>query len=115
MMSELIDVVSQELREIARRGPEAAEMSRAKAQLKAGLMMALESSSARAEQMARHLMIHNRLVPPSELVAAVEAVTPERVATFASRLANGRPSLAIVGAGKKSAEYARRAEELVTV
>ena len=84
MMSELIDVVSRELREIARRGPELAEMARAKAQLKAGLLMALESSSARAEQLARHLLIHGRLVPPSELVEAVEAVTPERVAAVAS-------------------------------
>ncbi len=114
MMSELIDVVSRELREMARRGPEMAEMARAKAQLKAGLMMALESSSARAEQLARHLMIHGRLVPPSELVEAVERVTPERVAALARRLAAGRPSVAVVGAGKRSAEYARRAEELVT-
>jgi predicted Zn-dependent peptidase len=32
-----------------------AEVARAKAQMKAGLLMALESSSARAEQLARQL------------------------------------------------------------
>lgn len=112
MMAELIDVVGHELREVAERGPEAAEMGRAKAQLKAGLMMALESSSARAEQMARHLMIHDRLLPPAELVEAVEAVTPAKVAALAARLVAGRPALAIVGAGKRSAEFARRAEAM---
>lgn len=114
-MAELIDVVGSELREVAERGPEPGEMARAKAQLKAGLMMALESSSARAEQMARQLMIHDRLMPPSELVAAVEAVTAEGVAAFAARLAAGRPAVAIVGAGKRSVEYARRAEAMATV
>ncbi|MEQ1711028.1 MAG: pitrilysin family protein [Hyphomicrobium sp.] len=115
MMAELIDVVGSELREIAACGPQEGEMARAKAQLKAGLMMALESSSARAEQMARQLMIHNRLMPPSELVAAVEAVTAERVAAFAARMAASRPSVAIVGAGKKSAEFARRAEAMAAI
>lgn len=114
-MAELIDVVGGELREVAVAGPEPAEMARAKAQLKAGLMMALESSSARAEQMARQLMIHDRLVTPSELVASVEAVTAERVAAFAARLAAGRPAVAIVGAGKKSADYARRAEAMASI
>ncbi len=114
-MAELIDVVGSELRGIAQRGPEDSEMARAKAQLKAGLMMALESSSARAEQMARQLMIHDRLMPPSELVAAVEGVTAEGVAAFAARLAASRPAVAIVGAGKKSAEYARRAEAMAAV
>lgn len=112
MMSELIDVVGAELRDVAAHGPKAAEMSRAKAQLKAGLMMALESSGARAEQLARQLMIHNRIVPPAELIAKVEAVTEDKVAAFARRVAAGRPTVAIVGAGRKATELARRAEAM---
>jgi predicted Zn-dependent peptidase len=112
MMAELIDVVGHELKALAGRGPQAAEMARAKAQLKAGLMMALESSSARAEQMARQLMIHGRLVPAAELIDAVEAVTADKVAVFAARMASGPPALAIVGAGRKSAEFAERAQRL---
>ena len=45
--------------------------------LRSTLMMALESSSARAEQMARHIMIHGRLLTLSEIVAKIEAVTVE--------------------------------------
>ncbi len=60
-------------------GAGAAELARAKAQLKAGLLMSLESSSARAEQMARQMMTFGRLIGSSELIASVEAVTAEDV------------------------------------
>ncbi len=62
-----------------------AELQRAKAQLKAGLLMSLESSSARAEQMARQMMIYGRLVGTRELVDSVDAVTAEDVLAFAQR------------------------------
>ena len=81
--------------------PWTAELARAKAQLKAGLLMGLESSSARAEQMARHLLAHGRVMPPAELTAKVEAVTAGDVRAFAERLAAGRPAVAVVGAGKQ--------------
>ncbi len=55
MVGELIDVVSDEIDRMADAVPSDAEVARAKAQLKAGLMMSLESSSARAEQMARQM------------------------------------------------------------
>src|SRR5258706_3774525 len=48
VMEELIDVVGQELAKVALERPGEAEVARAKAQLKAGLLMGLESSSARA-------------------------------------------------------------------
>ncbi len=108
-MRELIDVVGQELRALATSGPEAGEMARAKAQLKAGLMMALESSSSRAEQMARQLLIHDRIVASQELVDRVEAVTADAVRDFAGQLASGPAAVAVVGAGRRSDEIARHA------
>ena len=45
-----------------------ARSQRAKAQLKAGLLMSLESCSARAEQMARQLLVAGRLVPVEEII-----------------------------------------------
>ena len=52
--------------------------SRAKAQLRAGLLMTLESPIARAGQMARHILIHGRPLALEEMVAKVEAVTRGR-------------------------------------
>jgi predicted Zn-dependent peptidase len=84
-------------------------VTRSKALLKAGLLMGLESSGARAEQMARHLMVHNRLIPSEEIIAKVDAVDEEMVRAFASDLASSPISAAVVGAGKRSPDYARRA------
>ena len=74
--SELADVVAQELAEIAETGPTDAELQRSKAQLKAGLLMALESSSVNAEQMARQLLAHGQAYSDLGTDRAVDARRP---------------------------------------
>ncbi|MEP5930611.1 MAG: insulinase family protein, partial [Nitratireductor sp.] len=64
--------------------------ARARAQIKAGLMMGLESSSSRAEQIARQYMIHGRVLPIEELVEKVEAVDAAAVRRFAGKLLGGK-------------------------
>ena len=106
-MDELIDVVSSEIVRAASEPPAEAEVSRAKAQLKAGLLMGLESSSARAEQMARHLLAYDRLLAPKELIERVDAVTPDAIRGFVERMVRqSGPSVAVVGAGKRSRPWA---------
>jgi predicted Zn-dependent peptidase len=113
MMDKLIEVVSAELNRAAAEAPTQAEMSRAKAQIKAGILMGLESSSARAEYMARQLLLFNRLIDTKETVARIEAVTPEAARTLADKLlTRSRPSVTVVGAGRKGAAHARNAERL---
>jgi predicted Zn-dependent peptidase len=63
------------------------EIARSKAQMKAGLLMALESSGARIEQLARQMITRGRPIPADELVEKVDAVTVE------SARAAGRVSL----------------------
>jgi predicted Zn-dependent peptidase len=111
LMQELIDLIGIELSGLATTRPTEAEVTRAKAQLKAGLLMSLESSSARAEQMARQLIVFDRLVPPAELIEQVEGVTPEAIRSVAERVVRlAPPSVAVVGAGKRSADHALHAE-----
>jgi predicted Zn-dependent peptidase len=108
-MTELTEVVSRELKSLASEGPTNSEIARAKAQLKAGLLMGLESSSARAEQMARHMLVHNRLLSSAELIESVETVTADRIRDFAAQLlSGGTPSVVVVGAGRKSKGFAER-------
>ncbi len=73
------------------------EVARSRAQLKASILMSLESTSSRCEQLARQWMIHGRSLSPEELVAGVEAVTPERVAAVAGRLFAHEPTLTLMG------------------
>jgi predicted Zn-dependent peptidase len=91
-------------------------LARSKAQLKAGLLMGLESSSARAEQMARHLLLFDRLIDTSELVERIENVTAGDVSALAGKLIGGAlPSVAVVGAGRKAEAFAQMAERAARV
>jgi len=76
------------------------EIGRAKAQMKAGLLMALESSSSRTEQLARQMFVWGRPIPLEELVKRIEDVTVESVrAAGTALIARGRPAIAAIGPG----------------
>jgi predicted Zn-dependent peptidase len=92
----------------------AAEIARAKAQMKAGLLMALESSSARTEQLARQMFAWGRPIPLDELIERIEGVTAESArAAGRALLARGRPAIAALGPGPGLESAATIAESLV--
>ena len=75
-----------------------AEVARARAQMKAGLLMGLESPSNRAERLARLIQIWDRIPSLEETVAKVDAVTTGDVRDLAQRLAVEAPAaLALYG------------------
>jgi predicted Zn-dependent peptidase len=91
-----------------------AEVARAKVQMKAGLLMALESSGARTEQLARQMFAWGRPIPLEELVARLEAVTVESArAAGRALIARGRPAVAALGPGPGLESAASIAESLV--
>ncbi|MEL7116583.1 MAG: pitrilysin family protein [Pseudomonadota bacterium] len=76
----------------------AVEVDRARAQMKAGLLMGLESPSARAERLARLIAIWGRVPDLDEVIAKIDAVTPEAVrAMAASLVTQARPALTMYG------------------
>jgi predicted Zn-dependent peptidase len=116
MMGKLIDVVGEEIRRAAMAPPSEAELARSKAQLKAGLLMGLESSAARAEQMARQLLLFDRLIDTPELIARIDSVTADAARKLAAGLFDrADPSVVIVGAGCNSEGFARAAAERVAL
>jgi predicted Zn-dependent peptidase len=74
-----------------------AEVARARAQLKAGLLMGLESPSSRAERNARLLAIWGRVPGVDEAVAKIDAVSTEDVRRYAETLAGSKSALALYG------------------
>jgi predicted Zn-dependent peptidase len=94
---ELSELVIDEVRRAAG-GLTLAELERARAQMKAGLLMGLESPSARAERLARMLQVWGRVQDIDETIAKIDAVTPERLRAFAEGLVvRGDPALALLG------------------
>ena len=91
-----------------------AEVARAKAQMKAGLLMALESSEARLGQLARQMLAYGRPIPLDEIVAKVDAVTVESARAAGRMLiGRGRPAIAALGPGHSLESAAAIAEGLM--
>jgi predicted Zn-dependent peptidase len=104
-IAELAPLVFEELHKMTD-GVTPAELKRAKAQLRAGLLMALESPIARAGQMARHILVHGRPLALEEMVANVEAVTSGDLAEVAANMLDATPTLAAIGPVRKLSSVA---------
>jgi predicted Zn-dependent peptidase len=95
-VAELMPVTLEELGKVQHEVT-AAEINRARAQLKAGLLMSLESTGSRCEQLARQWQIFGRLIPASETVAKIEAVTEADIRAVAAKIFRQKPTLATIG------------------
>ena len=91
-----------------------AEVRRAKAQMKVSLLTALESSPARAEQIARQTAVFGRVVSRSEIVERIDRLTVAEVRAAGRKLMASAPTLAAVGPSSKAVSLDRVAERLRT-
>lgn len=83
-----------------------AELDRARAQVRAGIVMGLESPSARAERLARSLMIWGEAPDLARTMEKIDAVSVADIRAAAARLAAGRPALAWYGPVKRAPDLA---------
>ena len=81
----------------------AEELARAKAQIRATILMALESVQGRADRLGFQMLAHGKSLDPAEIVARVEACTLDQVRAVATRVLAGRETLATVGPALKAA------------
>lgn len=71
-LKNLLPVVVDEIRKVCNDKVTEKELVRAKTQLKASMLMSLESSSATAEVLARQMLIFDRIIPIDEMVERIE-------------------------------------------
>ncbi len=100
---EVLDVSLRELDRLRQEPVPQEELGRAKESLKASLMLSLESTASRMFFLSRSELYYGRRITPDEVLAELEAVTPERVQSLAQRLLRGRPALAAVGPAEAEA------------
>ncbi len=93
---ELMPVTLEALRDVQHTVTET-ELARARAQVKASLLMSLESSGSRCEQLARQMQVFGRVVPTAETVAKLQAVDVDSIQRVATRIFRGKPTLAAMG------------------
>lgn len=110
-VAELVPVVCDEIAKVGADVTED-EVARARAQLKAGTLMALESTMSRCEQLGQQMLIYDRPVPVEEIVAKIDGVDRDAVVKAAGRLRASRPTVAALGPIAKLESYDRIAERL---
>ena len=92
----LIPLIRDEIEKLSQSIPES-EIDRARTQIKAGLLMSLESTSSRCEQAARQTMIFGHPLAFDEIVAKIEAVNEAALNSAAEKLLVGKPTITTLG------------------
>ncbi len=102
-LPELMPVIIDELRKSSMT-IEQQEIDRARAQIRAQLLMGQESPAARAGQIARQMMLYGRPIPNEELMERLSGITIERLTDLAGRLFfDTTPTLSAIGPLEKLA------------
>jgi predicted Zn-dependent peptidase len=95
--AEVCEVIARECRTIAGSVMEE-EVTRARTQLKAQILMSRESTGSRAEQSASQLLAFDRRKTVEEVVAKIDAVDTAMVARLAQDVFSAPPTFAAAGA-----------------
>ena len=95
-VAELLPIICSELQKLTD-GIDDSEVARARSQLKASTLMALESTASRSEQVARQLQIFDRIVPVEEVIKNIEKVDPAALKNIITRLLESELTFAALG------------------
>ena len=105
-VAELIPVLCEEIRKLDD-GLAPEELERARAQLKAGLLMSLESTMARCEQQAGHMLVFGTPFDHADLIRKIDAVDQDALKRVARRLHVAPPTVTGLGPVGRLESYAR--------
>ncbi|MDP2858784.1 MAG: pitrilysin family protein [Bacillota bacterium] len=95
-----LEVIGQQLRLMATEGVSEVELERAKAQLKSGMTMSLESTSSRMNRIGRSQLLLGRIISLDEVLRRVQAVTVEDIRRLAAAFCDpGKLTLVAIGPG----------------
>jgi predicted Zn-dependent peptidase len=95
-LKELVPAVCDELLKLGE-GATDAEIARTRAQIKSGILMGLESTSARVERLGQHTLTYGYPLPIDEVVARIEAVDSTAIGRVLRRVIATKPTVAAMG------------------
>lgn len=104
-LCKLMPVVVDEIKKVCQDKVLPSELARAKTQLKASMLMSLESSSATAEILARQQLIFDRFISVDEMVERIEKVTTDDIQRVARQIFGSNPTYTLMGAIDKHMDY----------
>jgi len=101
---ELLPIICSELQKLTDKIDDS-EVARARSQLKAATLMALESTAFRSEQVARQLQIFDRIVPVEEVIKHIEKVDAAALKRTITRLLGSELTFAALGPVQNVEEF----------
>lgn len=110
-LKELVPVVCGEVLKVAHTMDEK-ELARAKAQLKANMLMGRESMMTRADQQAKYVLYRDQCFDLDRAIRQIEDVSAARIQSVAKRIFSAKPTLAALGPLKNLEDYNKIAARL---
>lgn len=111
-LPQLVPVVCDELMKVMQSPLGESELERAKAQLRASILMSRESMMSRANRQAKYLLHFNEGPDIAHLIERINSVAPQTVQTMAQKIFSGKPTLAGLGPLKHLEDYERISQRL---
>lgn len=94
---EVLKIARDVLADVAANGLRDEELERAKGQARGGLVLGLEDTGSRMSRLGKSELMYGDLKTIEQMLAEIDAVTPEDVRGVASSLLGKRPTLAVIG------------------
>ncbi len=94
---EVVSIARREMEDIAGNGITKTELDRAKGHMKGSLVLSLEDTSGRMSRVGRSEISHGEILSVDEVLARIEAVTPEDAKRVAGDVFTRPMSLAVIG------------------
>ena len=91
---------------------EGIELDRARAQMRTGIVMSLESTAARTEQIAHQIAMFGRVLPIDELMDKVNSLSCADIERAISQLLTSNPTIAAIGPVNRLASHDEIADHL---
>ncbi|HEX6499496.1 MAG TPA: pitrilysin family protein [Micromonosporaceae bacterium] len=96
-IDEVLELTGECLAEIAGRGVTDAEVRRGKGMMKGSLVLGLEDTGSRMSRLGKGELLYDEMLSVDELLARVDAVTPDDIRAIAGEVLSRPMSLAVIG------------------
>ncbi|WP_433218046.1 M16 family metallopeptidase [Microtetraspora malaysiensis] len=96
-IDDVLKICRDELSRILAEGITAEEITRGKGQMRGGLVLGLEDTGSRMSRIGKSELVYEELMSVDEVLARIEAVTPEDVSAVAQDILTRPLTLAVIG------------------
>ncbi|MEU4831916.1 pitrilysin family protein [Streptosporangium sp. NPDC023615] len=96
-IDEVLKICREEVRRVLADGITEEELVRGKGQMRGGLVLGLEDTGSRMSRIGKGELVFDELLPVDDLLARIDAVTPEQITEVAEDVLNRPMTLAVIG------------------